>query len=165
MFHHITPEQYNGIFDSIGKQWMLVTAQKPDGTFNTMTASWGGMGVLWNKNVFFCFVRPQRFTHEFTEAADEITLSFLGEECRDALKVCGSKSGRDCDKVAEAKLTPVKDGNFVYFEQASTVICGKKLYTDKLKESGFIGVDPKLWYKDNDYHTIYVCEIVKVLEK
>ncbi len=165
MFNQITPEKYNGVFDAIGKQWMLITARKPDGSFNTMTASWGGMGVLWNKNVFFCFVRPQRYTHEFTEAADEITLSFLGEEYRNALKFCGSKSGRDCDKVAEAKLTPVRDGSFVYFEQASNIICGKKIYTDKFEKDGFIGVDPAQWYKDNDYHTIYVCEIVKILEK
>jgi flavin reductase (DIM6/NTAB) family NADH-FMN oxidoreductase RutF len=165
MFNQITSEKYNNIFESIGKQWMLITAQKPDGSINTMTASWGGMGVLWNKNVFFCFVRPQRFTHEFTEASGEITLSFLSEEHRDALKLCGSKSGRDCDKIAEANLTTVRDGNFVYFEQASTVICGKKIYKGKLEENGFLGVDPAQWYKENDFHTVYVCEITKVLEK
>jgi len=165
MFKQITPENFDNVFNAIGKQWMLITAKKPDGSYNTMTASWGGLGVLWNKNVFFCFVRPQRFTHEFTEAANEITLSFLGEEHRDALKICGAKSGRDCDKIAEAKLTPVKDGNFVYFEQASKVLCGKKLYVDRLKESGFVGIDPAQFYQAKDYHTIYVCEIVKALEK
>ena len=163
MFREIMPEQLEkNVFDAIGKQWMLVTAKKADGSFNTMTASWGGMGVLWNRNVFFCFIRPQRFTHEFAEEATEITLSFLGEEHRDALKMCGGKSGRDCDKVAEAKLTPVIDGSFVYFEQAETVICGEKLYRDSLKESGFLGIDCSQFYK-NDFHTVYICGINKIL--
>ena len=165
MFNKITPEKYNNIFESIGKQWVLITAKKPDGSFNTMTASWGGIGVLWSRNVFMCFVRPQRYTHEFIEESGEITLSFLGEEYRDALKLCGNKSGRDCDKVAEAKLTPVNDGKFVYFEQASKVICGKKIYTDTLKENGFIGIDPAQFYKKDNYHTVYICEITKILEK
>lgn len=152
------------IFDLISKKWFLITAKKPDGSFNTMTASWGGMGVLWNKNVFFCFVRPQRYTHEFTESSDEITLSVLGNDFRSAYSVCGKKSGRDCDKIAEAGLTPVTDGNFVYFEQADLVICGKKLYTDTFKESGFINIDPSEFYKE-DFHTVYVCEIKSILKK
>jgi flavin reductase (DIM6/NTAB) family NADH-FMN oxidoreductase RutF len=165
MTKQIIPEQLNkNVFDAIGKQWMLVTARKPDGSYNTMTASWGGMGVLWNKNVFFCFVRPQRFTHEFTEASKEITLSFLPEQYRDALKTCGSKSGREADKIKETGLKPVFDGGFVYFEQAELVVCGTKIYTDTIKEGGFVGLDPSKFYKD-DYHTVYVCEINKILQK
>ena len=58
-------------FTKIGKEWMLISAcdeKREDKKINTMTASWGGVGVLWNKNVFFCFVRPQRFTKEFIDA-------------------------------------------------------------------------------------------------
>ncbi|HAN22133.1 MAG: hypothetical protein A2Y15_01550 [Clostridiales bacterium GWF2_36_10] len=163
MYKQILPEQFEkNIFDAIGRQWMLITAKKPDGSFNTMTASWGGMGVLWNKNVFFCFVRPQRYTHEFIEETNEISLSFLKNEYKVAYNICGKKSGRDCDKIAEAKLTPVQDGGFVYFEQADTVIYGKKLYKDTLKENGFIGIDPSQFYKD-DFHTVYICEIKSIL--
>lgn len=165
MFKQISPEQFDkNVFEAIGKQKMLITAKKQDGSFNTMTASWGGMGVLWNKNVFVCFIRPQRYTNEFAEQSEEITLSFLSEENKDAYKICGSKSGRECDKIAEAGLTTVYDGSFVYFEQAEAVLCGKKIYVDTLKKSGFIGINPDQFYKD-DYHFVYVCEINKILVK
>ena len=42
---NLTDLQFNP-FTKIGSQWMLITAGNKDG-FNTMTASWGGMGVLW----------------------------------------------------------------------------------------------------------------------
>lgn len=164
-FNQVTPEQFDkNVFTAIGKQQMLITAKKRDDSFNTMTASWGGMGVLWNKNVFFCFVRPQRYTHEFIEETKEISLSFLVPEYRDAYKICGSKSGRDTDKITESKLTPVIDGGYVYYEQAEAVVCGEKIYKDSIKENGFLGINPAQFYK-NDFHDIYVCEIKKILIK
>ena len=78
-------------FNLIGKEWMLVTAGTLE-HYNTMTASWGGIGWLWNKPVAFVFIRPERFTHQFIEENERMTLSFLGEEHRDILNFCGSKS-------------------------------------------------------------------------
>ena len=55
-------------FQAIADQWMLITAEKPvDGQpkANTMTASWGGLGHLWGKDVAFAFIRPQRYTKQF----------------------------------------------------------------------------------------------------
>ena len=89
----------------IGQDWMLVTAGDQE-KFNMMTASWGSMGYLWNKPVVMVFVRPQRYTFEFTEKKDEFTLSFFDEKYRHALNVCGSVSGRDVNKVQESGLTP-----------------------------------------------------------
>ena len=93
-------------FEMIGKEWMLVTAGD-ESRFNTMTASWGGLGWLWNKPVAFVFIRPERYTHEFIEASTRLTLSFYPEECRKALQLCGTRSGRDTDKVAATGLQPV----------------------------------------------------------
>ena len=102
----IDPKQIDeNVIRLIGSQWMLVTAGNP-AHFNTMTASWGGLGFLWNRPVAFVFIRPQRYTFQFAEENSGLTLSFFGEEYRDALKICGSRSGRDTDKVAEAGLTP-----------------------------------------------------------
>ena len=64
-------------FEAIGKEWMLVTSGSKE-KFNTMTASWGGIGFLWNKAVAFIFIRPERYTYEFIEKNDMLTLSFLG---------------------------------------------------------------------------------------
>ncbi len=73
----------------IGKEWMLVTAGTSE-RFNTMTASWGGIGFLWNRPVAFVFVRPERYTFGFIEKNERLTLSFLGEEHRDILNFCGT---------------------------------------------------------------------------
>src|SRR5512139_341908 len=94
-------------FRLIGADWMLITAGSPD-AFNTMTASWGGLGVLWERKVAFCFIRPTRHTYGFIERAGGFTLSFFGEQYRSALQFCGTHSGRDTDKVSGAGLTPVR---------------------------------------------------------
>ena len=145
---------------------MLITAKKSDGSFNTMTASWGGLGVLWNKNVCFVFIRPQRYTYEFTQEANEFTLSFYPDEMRGALTVGGRESGRDCDKIKKAGLSPVNLDNTVYFEGAKLVMKVRKLYKTQLKKDEFIDSSiPDNVYQANDYHYVYVCEIVKALEK
>ena len=104
-------------FEVIGKEWMLVTAGSKE-HFNTMTASWGGIGWLWNKPVVFVFIRSERYTYEFMEENEYFTLSFLGKENRSIYNLCGSKSGREVDKVKETGLNPIvtERGN-ILFEQ------------------------------------------------
>jgi len=68
----------------IGKEWMLVTAGD-SASWNTMTASWGGLGVLWSLSVAFVFVRPSRYTFEFMNRSGRFTLSFLPREHREIL--------------------------------------------------------------------------------
>ena len=164
-FKEILPSELkSSVFEDIGDRWMLISASKPDGSVNTMTASWGALGVLWNKNVFICFVRPQRYTHEFTEASDRMTISFFGEEQRDALILCGRTSGRDTDKIKNANLTPIIKDGYVSFEEAERVIYGKKIYAGKLNPSAFL-LDEINKHYDGDYHTVYICEIEKIEEK
>ncbi len=156
-------------FEKIGKEWMLVSALDNNHSplpYNTMTASWGGVGVLWGKNVFFCFIRDSRYTKEFVDNSDIISLSFFDESKRAALSLCGKKSGRDGDKIAEAKLTPVIVDGALAFEEAKLVIIGKKLFAGKLAPDDFC--DKSIindCYKNGDFHTMYVCEITKVLQK
>lgn len=165
-FKPIAPEAIqDNPFHLIGKEWMLVTAGD-DKNFNTMTASWGGVGVLWGKNVCFVFIRPSRYTYEFIEKADGLTLSFFTEEYRAALKLCGSKSGRDVDKCEETGLTPyaLSNGN-VAFSQARLVLNCRKLYWQDMAPSQFLDLAIEKNYNGQDYHRMYVCEIVEALEK
>ena len=157
-------ELQDNMFRRIGREWMLITAGKPE-KFNTMTASWGGVGVLWNTNVTFSVVRPSRYTYTFMEQEKYYTLSFFGADCRRALQFCGSKSGRDVDKVAETGLTPVFDAPAPYFAEAELVLVCRKLYTQDLDTERLL--DPALManYKDGDVHRMYVGEITKVLRR
>jgi flavin reductase (DIM6/NTAB) family NADH-FMN oxidoreductase RutF len=153
------------LFDLIGTQWMLITGGDKNG-FNSMTASWGGAGVLWQKPVAFCFVRPQRHTRTFLDRKSTFTVSFYPEQYREQLALCGAKSGRDIDKVEETGFTPaIADCGAVYYEQARLVLACKKIYTDELKPKNFLEPDIADFYPEHDYHRIYIGEIVEVLEQ
>jgi len=152
-------------FRLIGKDWMLITSGGMD-SFNTMTASWGGIGELWHKNVSFIFVRPSRYTYEFLERNRVYTLSFFGEEHRNALSLCGSKSGRDIDKAGEAGLTAVQSENgSVYFSEARLVIECAKLYYQDLDPSNFLDGSIEKNYSGENYHRMYIGEVLSVLRK
>jgi len=155
-------------FDLIGKRWMLVTAGNKE-KFNTMTASWGGIGWLWNKPVAFVFVRPERYTHDFIEREARLTLSFYGEERRPTLQFCGTKSGRDVDKVAATGLTPVAlESGAMTFAQAQLTLDCRKLFKAPMAAQHF--VDKSILercYSDKpggSFHDVYVVEIESLYE-
>ena len=124
-----------------------------------MTVSWGNMGIMWNKNIVTVFVRPQRYTREFIERSDKFTLSFYDESMRPALRLCGSKSGRDLDKAAAAGLTPVFENGTTYFAQAKLVLECRKIYCDKIRPEGFLVPEINDSYGEKDYHFVYMGEI------
>ncbi len=146
-------------FRLIGKDWMLITAGDMN-SWNTMTASWGGMGVLWSMNVCFAFVRPVRHTYGFMEKYDTFTLSFFEERYREALQFCGTKSGRDVDKAAETGLVPFSTpGNSVSFEQARMIIECRKIYFQDIDPEMFLDRNIEECYPDKDYHRLYIGKI------
>ena len=146
-------------FVKIGKEWMLVTARDGE-KVNTMTASWGGMGVLWSENVAFVFIRPQRYTYEFVEKSDRFTLSFFDGEYKKELGVLGTVSGRDGDKIAQVGFDVCDVDGEPAFEQAKLVLVMKKLYRDVLKEECFLEAAPnEKNYPEKDYHVVYVARI------
>lgn len=167
-YRKIAPTEISGnVFSMIGDEWMLVTASDSEGNFNTMTASWGGVGILWGEPVAFVFVRPQRYTHEFSEDGDRATLSFFRGGYKRELGYCGSKSGRDTDKIADTGLLPIEtDEGSVGFEQARLILSCRKLYSDKLREAGFHDEAVRAAsYPMRDYHTVYVYRIEGIYVK
>lgn len=156
----------DNIFKLIGTDWSLVTAGNSD-KLNTMTVSWGGAGIMWGKPCVFTFIRPQRYTFGLLEENDCYTMCFFDESYRKALQLCGTKSGRDCDKIKEAELTPAftEDG-IPYFEEARLVLVCKKAYGQFLTEDSFTDTENiNKWYSAGDYHKMFISEITKVLVK
>jgi len=165
-FTEIDPKKIDkNIFSMMDDDWMLITAGTRD-SFNTMTASWGTAGILWNKPVAICFIRPQRYTFGFMEKSDFYTLCFFSETERHILDYCGSRSGRDTDKIRETGLKPLFTGNgSIYYEQASLVLECRKLYSARLEQDNFL-VKKIITanYPTKDFHKFFIGEIIKSLQ-
>ena len=146
----------------IGKQWMLITAGTPE-SFNCMTASWGGLGVLWNRPVAFVFVRPNRHTAGFMEEQPSFTLSFMPEQYRSDLLFCGRNSGKDVDKMAATGLSPITTENgLVAMADADLVLECRKMAVATMQEADFVNfteVSPQWYDPTNPLHKVYICEI------
>ena len=152
-------------FKRIAKDWMLITAEK-DGKANTMTAGWGGLGVMWGKDVAVIVIRESRFTKEFVDGSEYFSLTFFDEGYKKELGYLGSVSGRDEDKIAKSGLTLAPD-DAPYFKEGNLALICKKLYATDMGPEGFT-IGPELdekWYADRDYHTLYVGEIEKAYIK
>lgn len=149
------------------KQGAFLTAKYGD-TVNTMTVSWGSIGYVWNKPIFTVYVRKERFTHSIIEKSKEFTISVpFGNSMKEALTICGTKSGRDTDKKKESKIefiggktidTPVVDNCNMYYE------C-KVVYSQDMNPVNLDEYIKKNSYKAEDYHTIYYGEIVDIYAK
>ncbi|MBM3313393.1 flavin reductase family protein [candidate division WOR-3 bacterium] len=158
-----TGELEDNVFKLIDQDWMLVTAGSRK-HWNTMTASWGAWGELWNRRVAFAFVRPTRYTYEFMEDSRRFTLSFFPEKHRKALTFCGTHSGRDCDKARETGLEPFAPSpGTVSFRQARLILVCRKLYTADIDPQRFLDPRLDLNYPKQDYHRMYVGEVTLCL--
>ena len=159
-------ELSENVIEEIGSRWMLLTAYDPaHDRINAMTARWGGMGVLWNRPVLFAFVRPQRYTYGLLNDSDECSACFLEDGHRTALQICGTKSGRDTDKIAESGLTPVELDGVWGFQEALRVMKLKKLFVADMEKEHFLDQSLLKNYPTEDYHRVYVYEIETVYEK
>lgn len=141
----------------------LLTGVKENGDKNTMTVSWGGSGILWGKEVCFVFVRPERYTYEFCQDGEKMSLSFFGEERRSTLSFCGTKSGRDVNKFKECNLDFYEKDGHVVFKDAKATVLLKKLYAQDLNKEFFTSIAPLTFYQNGGYHKMYVCEVFDVI--
>jgi flavin reductase (DIM6/NTAB) family NADH-FMN oxidoreductase RutF len=152
------------VFSMLDDDWMLITAGRKT-SLNTMTASWGGLGILWNKPAAFIFIRPQRHTLGYVEKEEIFTLSFFDKKYKDILNYCGSASGKDVDKIKDTGLTPVEtvNGGF-YFMQSSLMMECRKIYSDRIKPENFIAqeIERKI-YRDKDYHHLFIGDIISCM--
>lgn len=147
-------------FEKLAKQWALVGAGSMD-KFNMMTVSWGAVGVIWGKPSVTAYIRQTRYTKEFVDSSDTFTLTFLKDGNRDALNVLGSKSGRDMDKMKDSGLTPVEIDGEVMFEEAELVLVCRKRFVQDMPKENFVNQETlDKWYADQNYHTMYIGEIV-----
>lgn len=153
------------IHDLWYNRWFLLTSGDWEKKhYNTMTVAWGAFGIMWNKPVAAVVVRPTRYTYEFIEKYDHFSLSSFPKEFRGDLGFLGSHSGRDGDKLAETKLTPMASRviGSPGFEEADLIIECKNIYKDDFKPEFFMDPEIEKHYPEKDYHRMYFGEVLKI---
>jgi flavin reductase (DIM6/NTAB) family NADH-FMN oxidoreductase RutF len=166
LFYEISYREFNcSISEMIGHDYLLLTAGNEE-SYNTMTIGWGAMGFIWQRPVFYVPVRPQRYTYEFMEKNSCFTVSYFGDEYREALSICGSKSGRDCDKVKLAGLTPLRTPfASVAFSEASVIFECRKIYFEDMNPENILDESILRNYPAKDFHRIYTGQIEKIWKR
>ncbi len=154
------------------KKGILVTTKHND-KVNSMTISWGMLGIEWQTNIFIIFVRENRFTKHLLDSSLEFTVNMPnGDFNKKILTVCGTKSGRDIDKMNELGLTLVEPSVIstpAIKELPFTLECrvlykkeqDKEAIPDYIKTKIYPqDVDSRFHGANKDYHTAYYAEIV-----
>ncbi len=151
-------------FHTLDKRWMLLTAGTLAGGFNPMTISWGALGTVWNKPFAMTLVRPTRHTYGFMEQGQDFTLSVFPEGMKKRVHgVCGTKSGRDIDKMEATGLTPIASAQIEApgFDEAELILECRQIYRDDLDPSLFMDPEIHKLY-DDDHHRFWFGEVVAV---
>ncbi len=157
----------DNVIERIGEEWMLITSGEKE-AYNTMTASWGGLGMLWSAPVSFIAVRNTRYTYQFLQKNDIYTLTFFDGEQKEAMTSLGSHSGRDGDKVAQSGLTPMETPlGSMSFEQGTMILECRKMYENKLDPKSIFDDQIAEGYlkTDGQHHVLFFGEIVNVWVK
>ena len=154
---------FDEVFKVYNKDWALLTAGTVD-NYNTMTISWGGLGTIWNKDVVTVYVRPNRYTYGFMEKNEYFTVSFYSDEYKKDLGVLGTLSGRDGDKVAKTKLTPVAAEGSTTFRQAKATLLCRKIYSQDMAVENMPQEAVEKFYTEEPAHRMYIGEVVGIIE-
>ena len=155
-------------FTKLSNEWMLITAGDRRKA-NAMTASWGGLGVLWGKNIAVIFVRESRYTKEFIDNGEYFSCCFFGPKYKNALKYFGAASGRQEDKFKAAKLNLNYKRGIPFVDEGNFIVLCQKMAAVPIREEHFLLPEIKeKWYSgkdENNFHTMYVGEILEILAR
>ncbi len=145
------------------KKGITITAKKGD-KVNPMTISWGQIGIEWNKPIFTTFVRGSRLTYELLQETGEFTVNIpLEDRPADVIAFCGSKSGRDFDKIKELglELAPGINVDVPGIKQLPLTLECKVIYKNDQNITAIPEEEKTKFYPSNtNFHTEFYGEIV-----
>ena len=155
------------ILEVMGKGILMTTAAGEEK--NTMVIGWGHLGIIWGKPTFCAFVRESRHTKKLVDQNREFTINIpLGAVDKEIIRYCGTKSGRDTDKIADLNLH-IENPEVISVpgirELPLTLEC-KVIYKQQQYPDCMTDPEPATHYPENstdihaDYHTAYYGQIV-----
>ena len=168
-FVTVAPEDFNkNIFNLVGKDWTVITAGIEP---NSMVASWGGVGIMFNKPVTWNFLRANRYTLEKIRETGTYTMCYFPQQYKGDIMQFGTKSGRNTDKMAQTKLTPMltPDGYPAYAEAMIIIEC-KLIAASTVSKDEFYTEEAKTFLQEGfdeakDWHKLVYGEITNIYIK
>lgn len=163
--HSVDPrELFPELLRTFGTRNALLTAGDRENC-NTMTIGWCQAGRLWNLPVCTVYVRPERYTDQFMEERDYFTVSVLPESEKKTMALCGTRSGRDVDKIRACGLTlRYGAGDAPFFAEAEAVLVCRKLYVQNMGGACVTAGQEKIlpfYGEAGGWHRIYTGEIME----
>ncbi len=131
---------------NVGKDLALISAGTQE-KFNSMTIMFGAVGMIWSKNAYFAFIKPERYTFDFIQANEYFTVSYFPKTLNKIHKVFGFQSGRDVDKIGATGITPEFIDNGITFKEADEIYICKKIYFKQM-DKNFEPADVVAQYND-----------------
>ncbi|MEW6249747.1 MAG: flavin reductase family protein [Planctomycetota bacterium] len=150
------------VFGAWEPGWFLLSAgENRPGGYNSMTVSWGALGVIWHRPFALVVVRPQRYTREFVERFDTFSLCAFDRRYRPALELLGSRSGRGSNKLSACGLTPIALSRVACpgYAEADLILECRKVYFGDLDPQHFLA-DYIAPHYQGDYHRMYFGEVL-----
>ncbi len=155
------------VFKLVGEDYTIITAGDP-GHFNSMVASWGGWGLLFEKPTAWCFLRANRYTLELIRKEQGYTLSYFEEHHKPSLMEFGTQSGRDSNKMKETTLTTVQTPKgLMSYKEAKLIIECQLTQITTVSPDDFISQEGRDFVREgyqeaNEYHKLVFGEITGV---
>lgn len=149
----------------VGRELSLITAGTPE-RFNSLTARYGAVGMIWMKDSYFAFIKPERYTWEFIRDQEYFTVSYFPKEYDGIHQVFGHQSGRDVDKAQLTGITPEFLPHGVTYREAYEVYVCRKMYMRQM-DRALIPEDAIAKYEDptnllyGETHYVVIGEIVE----
>jgi flavin reductase (DIM6/NTAB) family NADH-FMN oxidoreductase RutF len=160
------PYDYKDLYDMtikrMTKEGLLLVTSDKNGKPNVMTIGWGSIGSVWGKDVFIVLVRPSRYSFTLLEQVPQFTVNVPTPGLASEVVFCGSVSGRDCDKFAQANLTPIpaQEISVPVIEQCPVNYQCNVIHKTDMVKSAVPDDIKKQFYPSDDYHQIYFGQIL-----
>jgi flavin reductase (DIM6/NTAB) family NADH-FMN oxidoreductase RutF len=152
--------QLDQTLDKLADGGLLLAASRADGRSNAMVIGWASVGVIWGLPVMVVLVRPSRYTYGFIEESGLFSVNVPTTEMKELVRVCGTRSGRDVDKLAEVATSMGQCVSCVTLDRASVVYECKVVHRNDVVPSALLPSIVSRSYREGDFHRLYYGQIM-----
>jgi flavin reductase (DIM6/NTAB) family NADH-FMN oxidoreductase RutF len=152
--------QFDRTMQMLANGGLLLASTRADGASNAMTIGWASLGIIWGLPMMVVLVRPSRYTYQFIESSGLFTVNVPTEAMRPYVNMCGTKSGRELDKLADVATSMGQAVEAVVLDNCPLVYECKVVHTNDVIPQNLAPYIDERAYARGDYHRVYYGQIM-----